>query len=149
MLSSPAYADDPTTVRVVIERVEALDGGIDPDFPISNAADFYPIVEIDGQSFGGTSLEFSGSDDILPNWQFSRPVPLASSPISITIEMWDRDGGLLGADDEIDLTPGGDREIDLTVDLEPCAISGDVSDTCWVTITTQGTDSDNARIRFR
>jgi hypothetical protein len=149
LLGAPVLAQASTTVRVVIERVQALDGGIDPDFPLPNEADFYPIVNIASQSFGGTFLEISDHDDTSPNWQFSRPVPLSSSPITITIAMWDRDGGLLGSDDEIDLTPGGDRQIDLTIDLNACAVSGDVSGACWVTLDTSGTDSDNARIWFR
>lgn len=143
ILVSPALSEATTTVRVVIETVQALDDFDGPFF--FDRADFFPRVEIDGQSFGSNLLVFSNQDWITPNWQFSRQVALSRVTIPISIAIWDSDSG----EQEADVTPGGDARIDLTVDLSPCAITGDVSGACWVTLKSQGSSAPRAVVWFR
>lgn len=140
---TPVSAQTTTPLRVVIESVESLDGGID----FLNQADFYPIVTIGGVVFGGDVLTISNDDDPNPHWSFLRQVDTAPGTVIVTIQIWDNDS--ITGDDQIDITSGGGRQLDISVNLEPCFFGGGINGDCWVTETTAGTSNDNAEIRFR
>ena len=132
-------------VTVTIERVEELECVDETLWWCGSDGDFYSKVVIDGASF--ESGEISDDADISPNWSFRRTVTTGS--IGIRIEIWDSDGFLRFGDDHVDVTSGGDRNLDLTLDVSACSISGDVSGSCGSTIQSSGTSDDRARIRFR
>jgi uncharacterized repeat protein (TIGR01451 family) len=154
-LATPAAAAPAdATITVTIEAVRALDA-IDS----TDGADFYPDVDIAGETFGGASLEVTDDDDIQPNWQFSKTVPFstptATAPVRVTL--WDADGALNGPRDHVDITTGdADRDLNLTVNLLSCAqrfpdsgLSGDVPGTCDRGLVTNGDSSTKASMRFR
>lgn len=133
-------------VRVNLTNVHALNN---PDSGIFwDDADFYSKITIDGTTW--TSGVISNDNTIAPNWQFSRTVN--SRYVPITIEVWDSDGGLAGADDFIDLDPrSGFRQINLTYDVFTNTVSGDVSGIGGQLLTSigGGGDGDRAQAWFR
>ncbi len=138
-----AAADDEVTVT--IQRVEELECVDETLWWCGSAGDFYSKVVIDGVSFSSGSIDDSA--DISPNWTFRRAV--SSSNINVRIEIWDSDGGLRFGDDHVDITSGSGRNLDLSVNLGGCTISGGASGACGATLTSSGTSDDRARIRFR
>ncbi|HEU5003114.1 MAG TPA: CARDB domain-containing protein [Actinomycetota bacterium] len=151
-VSAAPYSD---TVRVTIQQVDAITC-FDPAVVTCNAADFYPVVHIDGQDFGGDSLQIDDQDHIQPNWQFSKSVDLSRGRIPVSIEIWDSDGGLRFDDDQADLVPGAGMNVDLQVNLAPCGLTGSVTTDCTAnntltdsgSQTLQGDNGDIARIKF-
>jgi hypothetical protein len=156
----PAAAADPqATVTVKIVEVKALDS-LDTTSP----ADFYPQVYIGGQAFGGGQLEITDQDHITPeDWSFTASVPFAStlSTTTVSVELYDADGGLNGPRDHVDTTTGdSDRDLNETVRLLQCAqkvpdrglldaLSGDVAGACDRDLVTDGESSDKASLKFR
>jgi hypothetical protein len=88
-------------------------------------------------------------NDITPNWQFSERVDLAVGSIPVEIKIWDEDGGTRGDDDHVDINPNPGRNLNLTVNLNPCSISGDVNGSCGARLISSGTEDDKAEIWFR
>lgn len=124
ILSSTISASNHTVpVTVTITRFIEVD---DPDpAPLQGDGDYYSRVNINNMG-----VQQSGTitgEDFAPDWTFSRTVPLSDSPIPITIEILDSDGGLAGPDDEIDLDPADMQTVlNLTLDLNTGDWSGDV-----------------------
>lgn len=153
-VSAAPYSD---TVRVTIPAVDALTC-FDPSVVVcGSGADFYPIVTIDGQSFGDDSLQVGDNDHPRPNWQFSKSVDLSRGRIPVSIEIFDSDGLFRGGDDQADLVPGTGMNVDLQVNLAPCGLTGSVTTDCTANNTltdsgvqtTQGDNGDQARIQFK
>lgn len=149
LAAPPAASQVSVTVRVTVERLEALDSLDEP-----GDADFYAVVTIDGEEFNNEDTpetEALEDEDIInPNWEFSKTVDVSVGAIPVRIEIRDEDGFLRLGDDLIDVTSGGGRILDLTVNLAPCSVSGGLSGSCGTTIVTAGgADDDSAELRFR
>lgn len=137
----PVSAD----VSILISSVRALDNFGTAVFP--EDADFYGVVAIDGVELPETAV-IDDDDTITPNWEFERLVDVSETAVPISIRIFDEDGALRAGDDEADLVSGGDRGLDITLNLVDCTFSGDVSGECGDTITTGGTADDSAEIIF-
>lgn len=149
--SQPVAALD-VNVRVTIERIRALDDfGLPPLFP--EAADFYAVVDIDGEEFDNKNTPGQDAneddDDISPNWEFTKAIDVSTGSIPLTINIFDEDGFLRFDDDQADLDPGPGDGIELSVDLVPCSISGDVTSECGVSLVSGGVDDDSAEVTFK
>lgn len=138
-----AFAEDEITVT--IERVEQLECVDETLWWCGSDGDFYAKVIIDGGNFESSPVDDDA--DISPGWTFRRTV--SSRNVNVRIEIWDSDGVLRFGDDHVDITSGGGRSLDLTLNLDGCTISGSVSGNCGATISSSGTSDDRARIRFR
>ncbi len=132
-------------VTLTIERVRQLECVDDSLFGCTSQADFYAKMSIDGQQ--QTTGVFNNDNVITPNWVQRRTI--TGTRADLKIEMWDDDGFLNGADDQVDIDPGNGRRLDLRVNLNSCSVSGDVSGPCGVTIRSSGAQSDRAEVRFR
>lgn len=137
----PVSAD----VSILVSSVRALDNFGTVVFP--EAADFYGVVAIDGFELPETPV-IDNDDSITPNWEFERLVDVSDTAVPIRIRIFDEDGALRAGDDQADLVPGGDRGIDITLNLVDCTFTGDLSGSCGDTITTAGTGDDSAEIVF-
>ncbi len=144
-LASPQQEE--VTVRVTIERVRAQDC-LDDTLWWCDEADFYAVVNIPDQEARTPSIE---SDDIRPDWEISARVALSLVRVPLTIGIWDADGGVRGDDDHADIKDGPGRNLNLTVDLAPCAVGGDLTGACNVQLTSSGDDGgdDEAQVWFR
>ncbi|HEV8404496.1 MAG TPA: hypothetical protein VGQ13_01190 [Nitrososphaera sp.] len=154
MFSNPrtALALD-VDVSVTIHRITALDDHDEgPD--LNGGADFYAVVTIDGQEFDNKDSPdqdaFEGNNDITPDWEFTKPVDASLGSINVNIRIFDEDGFLRGDDDESDIDPGSERDLDLSVSLAPCTVSGELTGGCAVTLETSGsnTDNDSSTLQF-
>ena len=141
--ASSVFADDEVTVT--IQRVQQIDCVDELFFWCESDAEFYSSITIDGAEF--TTPVINNSADISPNWTISQFV--SSRVINVRIEVWDADDFLRFGDDELDLTPGGGRSINLTLNLDTCAFTGGVAGSCAVTIVSSGTGNDRAQISFQ
>jgi hypothetical protein len=145
-VSTPsASALSTVTLRVVIEHVEE-DGCTDN----LDGADFYSRITIDGTAtdFG----EVEDDDDIDPNWTATKVLDVdTTSTAAVEIKLADSDGFLNFGDDVCDISPQDGSDLDLTVQLLPCQVSGEASGTCPTPITTAGNGDDDgdANMRFR
>jgi hypothetical protein len=142
-LVSTAHADDEVTVT--IQRVEQLECVDETLWWCGSEGDFYARVTIDGASFESSPIDDDA--DISPNWTFRSTVSTGTIPIRI--EIWDSDGFLRFGDDHVDITSGSGRNLELSLNLSACTVSGGVSGSCGVTLISSGTSDDRARVRFR
>lgn len=149
-LARPATAV-PLTVRVTLERIRALDdfGG----FGTPEDADFYGVVNIDGQEFDNKNTPDQDAkenqDDISPNWEFSRQIDSSRAKIPISIDIYDEDGFLRGDDDHADITPGPGRGLGFDLTLVPCGLTGGITGSCNTSLVTAGTADDRAELTFK
>lgn len=151
--ATPTITPTPTpsfgTLTVIIEAVKALDC-FDEVIVCGTDADFYAIVTFDSFRFPQTD-PISDRNEIFPNWSFANQVGFDSS-VTVKIEILDEDDD---ADDRADLIPGGDRNLDLIVNIRNCfnlnpgSITGDAAGNCGATMTTAGNGSDNAEIQVK
>lgn len=152
MAAARAQVDPAVTVQVTIERIRALNDDMDPN-PFGTPADFYAVVNIDGTEFDNKNTPEQDAneddDDISPNWQFTRSVPLSRGTVPLTIDIWDEDGFLRLDDDHVDVTSTSGRTLVMSVQLAPCTVSGGIAGSCGTTLTTSGTEGDRAELRFR
>jgi hypothetical protein len=143
-------AASPLTVRVVIERIQGLDCMDETPFGCGSAPDFYAFISIDGAEIRTPSRGSIGDkSNIQPGWEHSWEVDPAKGTIPIMVEVRDADGGLRGNDDHVDLTPGSAKNLSLSVNLRSCAVGGDISGSCWTSLTSKGTNNDRAQIWIR
>ena len=139
-----AHAAPNVRVRVIIERLEALD-----NIDNLSSADFYSRVSINGEEFPRQG-PIDNEDIILPNWAFTKDVDFAVTPsVPVSIEIWDSDSFFNGSDNRVDVNPGSGKTLNLNINLGGCSIGGDVSGICQDTITVRGTDNDRAEMQFR
>jgi len=137
--AAPASAQE-VMVRVLIEN--ASWGGCD-DGPLGGPPEIYWRVTIDGTTLDnrGTAIE-SNISPFPVERLFSQAVDFASGTIALRIEQRDRDGGLTFDDDRCDVSPDGD-ELDFTLDLAACTVSGETSGDCGAVL------EGDAALRFR
>lgn len=144
-LPHAAQAAAPLTVTVTIDRVRMIDE-IEECF-LAGDADFYAVITIDGRRHRTGTI--GGQDDIRPGWRHQVAVDPALTIAPISLEVFDEDGGACDADDHADISGDGDRNLDLSVNLRSCAISGDRAGGCWRPLSAAGTQDDNAAIDYR
>lgn len=140
----PAAAASNVTLRVVVESVEE-DGCTD----LVDGSDFYSRIKINGEDFNFGEVE--DDDEIQPNWTAEKEVDVdVNQQAFVSIEVADSDGFLNFDDDVCDISPASGTDLDFTVQLFPCAVSGEVSGNCIDPISTSGdSDDEDADIRFR
>ena len=126
--------------------------------------DFYARVGIGNRESRNRGEQVENDEVIDPGWWFANPVGTAGS-VPVHVEIWDHDGAyddiitLADADDQSDIDNsggGGDKALDLTVDLgkclrrEPGAITGDITAACGDTLSEAGDrDVEASLVRFR
>lgn len=134
-------------VTVDLTRVKAINNPDNGWF--GNDADYYSKITIDGST--KTTGVINNDNDISPsNWKYTRTVDGTSRYVSIGIEIFDKDGGLAGSDDRIDVdSKSGYRDINLWYDLLTNQVSGDVSGLGGSTLSSTGAgDSNKAKAWF-
>lgn len=135
-------------VTVDVTRIKAIDNPDNGWF--GNDADYYSKITIEGST--KTTGHISNDNDVSPsNWTHSRTVDGSSRYVDVAIEVFDKDGGLAGADDRIDVdSKTGRRDINVRYDLLTNQISGDVSGSGGSTLHTAGSgDADRAHAWFK
>ena len=144
---STASAEDiQLEVRVTIERVTSIN---DMEGPIGGDEDFYATVYIDNVDLGSSDT-IDDDPDITPNWQFTHAVDLSAGSVPVLIQIWEDDDGIFrGGDDHADIDPGPGRDVDITVSLAPCGVTGEHTGDCGTTFISQGTGDDETRVHFR
>lgn len=150
LFSATAFAAD-VTVRVTVERIRALDNFGTDVFP--EDADFYAVITINGEEFDNKNTPSQDAheddNDITPNWEFSKSVDSAAGNVPVTIRVFDEDGFLRGDDDHADLDPGAGRDLELSVTIAPCGITGDTPGGCNTPLISGGNTDDSAEVTFR
>ena len=133
VVSAPqASAVSTVTVRVVIQHVDEH-GCTDS----TSGSDFYSRITIAGQSFNFGPID--GEDEISPDWTAEKVLDVNAVPsATIVIALGESDGGLNFGDDTCDITANSGTDLDLSVPLIPCSVSGDVSGACGTGIFTSG-----------
>lgn len=152
-----AAADHTVTVRVTITAVDALDC-FDQTLGFGcGSADFYPLVSVDGTEQGSDSLQVEDDNNPRPtNWIFTQPAQLSEGKVPVKIQIFDSDGKFRFGDDQASISPNG-SDLNLSVNLAPCRVNGDVAMDCadggslteTKDIKTEGTSGDRARITFK
>ncbi len=114
-------------VRVLIEN--ASFAGCD-DGLFGGPPEIYWRVTIDGNELNNrnAAIESNFSPFSLER-EFSQSVDFASNSVNIQIEQRDRDGFLTGDDDVCDISPVG-NELDFSLDLAACTVTGEVNGKC-------------------
>jgi len=145
-VSTPtASAASTVTLRVVIESVKQQ-GCTDS----LSGSDFYARTTIDGTVTNFDEVD--GDDEIEPNWTATKVLDVdTASTAAVQIELAESDGLFNFGDDTCDISPQDGTDLDLTVQLLPCAVSGEASGACGIGIDTTGNDEGDgdADLRFR
>jgi hypothetical protein len=140
-------------VVVTINEVEVFDEIDEP----SGDADFFAVVTIDGvvKQTDPCAFEDAG-DHIFPGWEFSENVDInAKDQVAVEIEIWDDDDPCPGSidigtnDEQMDIDPDAGRALNFTVDLSPCAVSGEAAGACNAVLTAAGDAGDDVgQVKF-
>ncbi len=147
LVPAPAEAGSTVTLRVTIDRVEQK-GCTDS----TDGSDFYADVTIQGQTFHFSRIN---DEDVLSNpagWSAEKGLDVdAVSVAAVQVRLGEYDTGLNFGDDECDITNGGDQPLDLSVNLVPCSVGGDLSAPgCGSTLFATGSDEDDsAEVQLR
>lgn len=126
-----------------VTQIDNLDRGT----PLGkNRADFYANVTINGTL---TKTEKFSSDNGNPDWKVM--LDTTKRVNTITIALWDDDGGLDGSDDHADINyRTTSKDITFTYDRYTGKVRGDVRGFFNEVFQTEGKDDDyKARINFR
>jgi hypothetical protein len=137
---------------VTIERVQET-ACVDDGWIGCGLADFYAVVTILDEEFDNEDTpetdRFEDTDNIYPNWEFSKTVDASLGSVPVRIEIWDEDGGLRFGDDHVDITEPGGSNLDVSVGLgSPCSVSGGVEGDCDASLFTTGGGDDAASVWF-
>lgn len=149
LIISPTLALQPqesSLARVTI-TVEKLDLFECDD--VTTTPDPYVRVMINGENLnpGNREIDYYESPTY-PRQGYSTYVNLAQKTVDMAIELYDADDPW-SDDDHCDIFAGEGRNLALRLDLETCAITGDVTSQCNVYLETQGTGGEAATIGFR
>ena len=136
---NPDFAEA-TSIPVTVTITKVDDIG-DLEGFLRGESDLYAGVVIDGDSFNSFAIHQDGDNHIEPFWVFTNNVDSALGTVAVHISIWEHDdcdtpfcsdAGLFGSgDDHGDLDPqAGDKDIDLTVDLNTGTWSGDTTGSC-------------------
>lgn len=95
-----------------------------------NHADIYGFVTIDGETFNLPQIP----ETDFPHWEATGPrkgifeKAVSSSPVPITIDIWEGDSGITFDDDHVDINPlAGKHHLDFEFDLCSLMLSGDLN----------------------
>ncbi len=118
-----------------------------------NHADIYGFVTIDGEKFELPQIP----ETDFPHWEADGPrkgvfeKAVASSPVPISIDIWEADSGLTGADNPVDINPApGKNHLDFNFDLCSLILGGDINGPSQGLLTSSGgAGSEAAIITFR
>lgn len=145
--SAASALQDDLTVRVIVERVlvqDCLDGPGEPGDWLCDEADPYAVITIGDAEQRTPSRE---SDDFRPDWEVSTRLSLALGSVPVALAIYDADGGLRGDDDHADILSGAGRDLQLTLDLATCAVTGHLTGTCGVQLTSSGDDGGDEEVQ--
>ena len=133
---------------MILERIRALD-----DYEGGGNEDFYACVAINGveqcNEDTPTRTRRRTTRTSPRTGRSNRNVDAAVGSIPIQVEIRDEDGFLRLDDDHADVTPSSGRNLNITLDLLTCTITGDATGSCDQTIITAGTQENSAELRFR
>jgi uncharacterized repeat protein (TIGR01451 family) len=144
-LAPAAQAAPFVTVRVTIDKVSAIDcfeGTVPITGGCTGAADFYPVVNIDGREQTAKPIIDQNNADPDPDWVFDQTVDVTKGHAPASIEIREEDGGFRLGDEQADIDPvnGGDTaNLEFDVNLAPCALTGDVTARCGKATSSAGT----------
>lgn len=146
-----AGSGGPSSIVVVkIESVKPntdLEG--DDDFVpfYDNHADIYGFVTIDGEKFSLPKID----ETDFPHWEAEGPrkgvfeKAVSTSPVPISIDIWEGDSGLTFDDDHVDINPRSDKyHLDFEFDLCSLTLAGDVSGSPQGRLESRGGSGDDA-----
>ena len=151
VLSSLPIRDAVEFVVVEITKIHEVD---DRDLGSADEADWYSTATIAGQEYRSGFI--NGEDDFnflqKPYGPFTyiKAVLKSTTPVPITLALFDEDGFLRGDDDHCDISPvRGRKDLRLSYNRATGALSGDVSATGGATVRGSSSDGDEAEISFR
>lgn len=131
---SIAHAED-VVVRIKIEQTEWFCG----DGIFGGPPEIYFKVTIDGNTLSSKNNQiYSNFSPFSVNREFSQTVDFSAGMVDIKIEQWDSDGLLTFNDDHCDISPISGKNLDFTLDLAACTLSGEVSGACGTTLAGRG-----------
>lgn len=131
-------------VRVSIEMLDLHDCD-----DVTTTPDPYVRVTVDGASLNPENNEIDYYESpIYPNQDYSTYVDLAQNSVNIEIALYDDDDPW-SDDDHCDIFSGAGNNLALRLDLNTCAITGDMTSQCNVYLTSDGVGDDAASIGFR
>jgi hypothetical protein len=135
-------------VQVISVRPNTDLEGDDDYIPFyDNHADIYGRIAIDGETFDLPKIEESD----FPHWDtqgarngvFEKQV--ASSPVPITIDIWEADSGLTGDDDHVKINEApGKYQLDFMFDLCALTVTGDINRPAQGLLRSYGGSGDDA-----
>lgn len=139
IFAAGSAAQSPAKLKIDIRSVASQDC---MDIVPCDGASFYSVVTFDGAIFSNLrqTSAWYGRDQIMPNWQFVWDTH-SQDTVDVDIEVWDEDGFLRGADDQLDLDPAGAqnfhaRRLSFRVDIQECmndtqfALTGEATGRC-------------------
>ena len=118
-----------------------------------NHADIYGFVTIDGERFDLPQIP----ETDFPHWEADGPrkgvfeKAVATSPVPISIDIWEGDSGITFDDDHVDINPAsGKHHLDFEFNLCSLTLSGDVNAAAQTRLDISGGSGDDAAtIAFR
>jgi parallel beta-helix repeat protein len=118
-------------LTVVIEEIKELKSHGD-------TPDYFVAIKINDFWFRNEGSQVVDKEHIHPHWAFGRDVGFTGQ-VPIVIRLWDEDEDP-NPDDHSDIDPvkGRGDDLDIFVDLDTGAITGDVTGTCGVTYSSKG-----------
>ena len=145
-----SYADHvPIDVTLTVERI--LASGHEG---LCGNPDLFVTGTVASQGFDnedeGTQDDLEGSHDISPNWAFTGQASPGAESVPVQLSVWDEDEFACFGNERLDVTAStSDFVLDLTVDLAPCAVAGELTADCATTLYSAGTTSPQAEVWFR
>ena len=132
-------AQTPVKLKITIRSVLSQDC---MDIVPCDGASFYSNVMFDGAIHSNIrqTSQWYGRDQIMPDWSFVWDTH-SHDTVDVDVEIWDEDGFLRGADDQLDLDPAPGQTVDarrfsFRVDIQECindtqfALTGEASGRC-------------------
>ncbi len=115
------------TERTVTISVHISHFKCDPNLDTIGKPDPYFVVFINQKEI--KSKVWDGEDDFSPDWTATTTLKTRDPVVWIEISAWDKDSGLYGRDDLIDIDPGDGFSLDLIYNINTHSWAGDVTGT--------------------
>ncbi len=133
VLTAPsASAATTVTLKVVIELVD--EQGCTDNL---SGSDFFGQIAIEGEAFDFGPID--GEDTITPDWTAEKILDAdVVTSATVVIRIGESDSGLNFGDDSCDVSRNDGTDLDLSVSLIPCAVTGDSTGSCATSIFTGG-----------
>ena len=144
IVNSPLVQAQQGLIPVTVTIIRVIETQCDEDFGESCPNDFYSKVNIASLGEEESDIVYNNAD-FSPFWTFTRLVDPSLGTIPITIRLRDQDD--LSADDDIDISAGdgGDRTLNLTLDLNTGNWGGEVQTNLGYS---EGSGLDSAKLFF-